>query len=384
MSVSFSKPRHWWVRAGAALVVILVASILTLVVLRSVMFKGPILPATALAQEPIIDIHCHTAGIGAGGSGCFVSKAMQSSFKFQIYLKSFGVDLASVTEAGDQLIVQRIAERVRASELVQAAVVFAMDGVIDDEGNLDGEATEFYVPNEFVFQETQKYPELFWAASINPRRTNAVELLTLAHEQGAKFVKWLPSMQWFDPSDYAFLPFYQKLVELDMPLLAHAGKEQAFTHAKDEYGDPEKLKLALDTGVTVIVAHIASTGEHEGKRDSDRLAVMMKDYPRLYSEISSLTQFNKPGYLKEALTKSAFKDRLFYGSDYPLINTAIVSPWFFSLNLTTAKIREIDAIKNPWDRDITLKQALGVPSEIFYRANRLIMDPDEIQALTVR
>jgi uncharacterized protein len=56
---------------------------------------------------------------------------------------------------------------------------------------------------------------------------------------------------------------------------------------------------------------------------------------------------------------------LLYGSDYPLINTALVSPWFFPLTLTRSEMSELSAIENPFDRDVALKQALGVPEEVF-------------------
>ena len=355
---------------------------------RWLFFDGPFLPPELSASAMIVDIHCHTAGIGAGESGCFVSKELQSSYKFQIYLDSFGVDLASLKAAGDALVIERIAEQVKRSELVSAeqvkrselvsaAIVLSMDGVVGDDGQLDRGATEFYVPNEFVFEETSKYPGLFWGASINPKRTNAVEQLVWAHANGAKLVKWLPSIQLFDPSEPSFLPFYQKLAELGMPLLSHAGQERSFSHARDEFADPLKLRLALDSGVTVIVAHVASTGENEGQRDTDRLLGMMSQYPRLYSEISSLTQVNKLGYLSEALRDERFKGRLFYGSDYPLINSALVSPWYFSLNLDVQQMRELASVKNPWDRDVGLKKALGVPSEVFDRAGRLLMTPED-------
>lgn len=370
----FSKRFRWFLAIAG------VAGIGLLAVLglcRVIFFSGPFDSVDGRRASLVVDIHCHTAGIGAGGSGCFISEALRSSYKFRIYLDGFGVRLPALKAKGDALVVQRIAEQVRDSKQVDAAIVLAMDGVIDEKGRLDSAATQFYVPNQFVLQETAKYPELFFGASINPKRTNAVELLTWAHANGAKLVKWLPSIQLFDPNDRSLLPFYHKMAELDLPLLSHAGRERSFTHSREEFADPQKLQLALDAGVTVIVAHIASTGQHEGERDTDRLKAMMKRYPRLYSEISSLTQANKLGYLKEALQDKVFQGRLFYGSDYPLINTPLASPWYFPLNLELSQMKTISEMENPWDRDVALKQALGVPSEVFERARLLLMSPED-------
>jgi hypothetical protein len=50
----------------------------------------------------------------------------------------------------------------------------------------------------------------------------------------------------------------------------------------------------------------------------------------------------------------------------------IVSPWFFPRNLKLSQMWRISRIKNPWDRDVALKQALGVPAEVFARAEKMI------------
>ena len=61
----------------------------------------------------------------------------------------------------------------------------------------------------------------------------------------------------------------------------------------------------------------------------------------------------------------------FTGSDYPLINTALCSPHFYPLQLTGEQRSRISAIANPWDRDVELKQALGVPQEVFARSRQM-------------
>ena len=124
-----------------------------------------------------------------------------------------------------------------------------------------------------------------------------------------------------DPADPRLEPFYRRLVELGLPLLTHAGKERSFSASADEYCDPEKLRLPLSLGVNVIAAHIASTGKYDGEDSTGRLVRMMREYPKFYSDISSLTQLNKRFYLQMALTQPEFSGRLMYGSDFPLINT---------------------------------------------------------------
>ena len=359
------KPKRsiWrWIRFMSKLTAF---SIVLLLILRELFFSGSYLVVEKSYERPIFDMHCHTAGVGAGGSGCFVSKELKNNFRFKVYLKAFGVTLPEIEAKGDKVLLERLASQLKESRRVGAAIILAMDGVIDDRGNLDREKTEFFVPNEFVAKETSKYSNLYFGASVNPNRPDALDRLQWAKDNGALLIKWLPSIQYINPEEKSFEPFYRKLVELKLPLLTHAGQERSFTHARDELADPVRLKLPLSLGVKVIVAHAASTGQNEGEKDIDRLIGMLESYPNLYSDISSMTQINKPGYLRQALKEKRFKGKLLYGSDFPLINTAAVSPWYFPLNLTRVQMKSISAIENPWDRDVALKEALGVSSEIF-------------------
>ena len=84
---------------------------------------------------------------------------------------------------------------------------------------------------------------------------------------------------------------------------------------------------------------------------------------------------NKLGSLREALQKPEFHGRLLYGTDFPLVNTILVSPYYFPLNLRFSQMRAIAAIRNPWDRDVALKQALGVPREVFERPAQFFNRP---------
>jgi predicted TIM-barrel fold metal-dependent hydrolase len=343
---------------------------------RLLFFSGPYRTPTADPDvASIIDIHCHTAGIGAGESGCFISKALRDSYKFGIYLKAFGTTRSELEARGDAYLVDRIAGHLSANGSVAKAVVLAMDGAVDDRGELDMQRTEIYVPNEFVARETARHTNLLFGASINPLRHDSLARLDACVSNGAVLVKWIPSIMHFDPSDERITPFYRRMVVHGIPLLCHAGQERSFTGARDEFCDPERLRLPLKLGVTVIAAHIASTGENSGERDTDRLRKVMAEFPNLYSEISSLTQANKLGYLREALADPVFEGRLCYGSDFPLINTALVSPWFYPLNLTREQMSEIAGIENPWDADIALKRALGVPPDIFTRTAALLRQP---------
>jgi len=323
-------------------------------------------------KPSIIDIHCHTAGIGAGGSGCFVSQALRRNWRYRVYLNAFGVTGEELEREGDALILQRLSRSLAESGSVAAAVVLAMDGAVDENGELDRARTEVYIPNDFLARETRRYPNLLFGASINPYRKDAVQRLDQAVADGAVLLKWLPSIQLIDPADERLIPFYLRLKELGMPLLTHTGEESSFTRQRDELGDPERLRLPLSLGVTVIAAHAASNGRNDGEPNFRRFLRLCDEFPNLYADISALTQVNRLGHLTRLLRHRELHGRLLYGSDMPLPVTGITSPWFHGYCLAPRTLFRILGEKNPWDRDVELKRALGVSDGIFANSANLI------------
>jgi predicted TIM-barrel fold metal-dependent hydrolase len=355
---------------------IVVLAMLILVALaliaRWLLFKGPVQAPQTLPDSPIIDMHVHIAGLGYGDSGCFVADVMKDSYKFDYYLGAFGVDEALLKQEGDQVLVQRLSKTISEADNSDGVVILALDGVVNEQGELDLGNTQVYIPNDYVAEQARLYPNVYFGASINPYRHDALAQLEQVKQQGAKLIKWIPNIQHIDPSDSRLTAFYLKMKALDMPLLSHAGQERSFADAIDEYGDPKRLALPLSLGVKVIAGHIATTGESHGEDNYQRILTMFEAYPNLYTDISSLTQINKLGYINKALVDSRLQGRLVYGSDFPLVNMALVSPYYFPLNLTFQQMRSISRITNPFERDIALKQALGLPSDIFARSALLL------------
>jgi len=321
----------------------------------------------------LIDIHCHTAGIGAGGSGCFVSQGLRRSFRYRFYLKAFGITERELLTEGDRLIIQRISQSLSRSRRVSTAVILALDGVTATDGALDEAATEIYIPNEFVADEVRRYPNLLFGASVNPFRRDALRRLEEAAGAGAVLLKWLPPIQHIDPANQGLVPFYLRLKELGLPLLSHTGSEHSFTRACNEFGDPERLRLPLSLGVTVIAAHAAGSGHNHGKSNFERL-LCLRDYPNFYVDISALTQLNRPGQLRQLLQCRELHGRLLYGTDMPLVNSCLVSPFAFPLALSLLQMYAISRIGNPWDRDLALKESLGLREEMLVDARKILLN----------
>ena len=331
------------------------------------------LPSWWSGRTAYLDIHVHTAGIGAGGSGCFINDDMRSSYKFPVYLRALGVTLDEIEASGDVVVLEKLNDAVGASARVDQAIVLAMDGVIDADGRLDRESTQIYVPNDYVARETDRLDHLRFGASVNPYRRDALDRLDRVAARGALLIKWIPNIMHIDPADDRLVPFCRRMAELDLPLLTHAGQERSFASAIDDYGDPGRLRLPLRHGVTVIAAHMASTGESEGEDNFARLLPLFEEFPNLYSDISSLTQINKLGYLRRTLARPELTDRLLYGSDWPLQFFPLISALYHIDQIDLATARAVSDRANVWDADVALKEALGVPEAVFQQSAAVLL-----------
>ena len=94
---------------------------------------------------------------------------------------------------------------------------------------------------------------------------------------------------------------------------------------------------------------------------------MFAKFSNLYTDISSLTQLNKLGYLARALKQPGLTERMIYGTDWPLQYFPLVSPWYHVNHIGIKNAWRVSKIKNKWDRDIELKKAFNVPDEVFTR-----------------
>jgi len=326
----------------------------------------------------IVDMHIHVSGLGYGDSGCFINDSMRNNIRFPFYLWAMDLTEEELVQQGDRILFKKLSNKIAHSETVKTGVILAMDGYVDSAGEHKGELnrkeTQLYVPNDFVVKETALYNNLIFGASINPNRADALQRLQKVKDQGAVLLKWIPSIMNIDPANPDYIPFYQLMAKLKIPLLTHTGMEKSFANARDELADPMRLKLPLEQGVIVIAAHIATTGESEGEDNFSRILPMIKQYPNLYVDVSSLTQINKTGYLARALKEKGVNKKMIYGTDWPLQFFPLTSPWYHIRHISFKDAFRVGGIKNQWDRDVALKTAFGVPDEVFLRTEWLLRE----------
>jgi uncharacterized protein len=264
-------------------------------------------------------------------------------------------------------------------------VLFAFERAHHENGEPDLAHTVFHIPNEYARDVARKHAEDFeWAASIHPYRKDALEALEQAARDGARGVKWLPSAMGIDPASPRCDPFFRKMQALKVPLIAHAGQERAVLGREaHDFGNPLRLRRALDAGVRVVVAHCASMGED---RDLDKgpngpyvesfsLFERLMKVPAyenlLHGDISAMTQVNRAGPMLVRTIESAdWHARLLNGSDYPLpgVMPVFSVDYLVSLKLLPEKsaqvLRDI-RVHNPMLFDFVLKRTLRSNGKAF-------------------
>ncbi len=285
---------------------------------------------TGIDPAKVWDVHAHLVGVGDSNSGAWANPKMDSLWNpLQYIQKIFYMNAGCVHDAPGQIdasFVARLENLMDGFPNSAQILLFAFDWAHDEQGRPQREASAFYVPNAYAARVAREHPtRMQWAASIHPFRKDALAALEDAVANDARAMKWLPAAMGIDPGSPRCDAFYRLLAKHDLPLITHAGHEAAVAGtARQDYGNPLKLRRALDLGVRVVVAHCASHGDdldQTGKRrpSFDIFADMMDaNRPGLYGDISAMPQFNRAEVLKAVLARPDWHGRLLNGSDYPL------------------------------------------------------------------
>jgi len=304
----------------------------------------------------LIDCHVHLAALPDGDNGCYISAKMLKSALFRFLLWKHQLSPAHPKEANRKYLDDLLIE-LRESRHVQKAVLLGMDGVYGTDGRLDKACTEFLISNDYVLNITRRYPNEFLAGvSINPQRRDATDEIHRCADAGATLVKILPNAQQFNPADPRYKPFYRALAERRLPLLSHVGYEFSLIGKDQSLGDPDRLRLALEEGATVIAAHACSYGLILYEKFLPTFREFATRYPHFYADISALTQPNRFMMLLHLRRHPELHDRLLFGTDYPL-SVFHLSAWGRVLLRT---LQAMIRTKNRFDRQVSVCRELGI------------------------
>lgn len=328
-------------------------------------------------DNKIIDIHLHIGGMG-NSSPCRMSKKFLSSPAYLYMVLRSRIPVDKLFKDHDKILRKTLIDRLNKSPSVDYGVFLSLDAVHKENGKADKKRSHMVVPNDYVMGISKDNEKVLFGASVHPNRGigNGTEELDRCIDGGAVLVKWIPNCQIIDPSDKKYAWFYKKLADENLPLLCHTGPEHAIpvvSRKYQEYGNPRKLRLALDMGVTVIAAHCASSFFPWEKSYVDELSEMFEESERgkwhLYADISAMCSlFRAP--MIETILKKIPHEHMVFGSDYP-VPIDNMSPHLVQ-TLDVKEYRKISKIDNPIEKNYHQLLAMGFPKEAMTKASSIL------------
>ena len=178
------------------------------------------------------------------------------------------------------------------------------------------------IPNEEIAEAAKQNQDMMIAfASIDPHKgkMGAREARRLVEEHGVKGFKFHPTMQGFYPHDRIAWPIYEVIAEFGMPAIFHSGHSGIGSGMRCggglrlEYSNPihlDDVAIAFPD-MQIVIAHPSWPWQDEA------LSVAMHK-PNVWIDLSGWS----PKYFPTQLVQYAntlLKDRMLFGSDYPLI-----------------------------------------------------------------
>ncbi|MFF2073433.1 amidohydrolase family protein [Kitasatospora sp. NPDC058162] len=179
------------------------------------------------------------------------------------------------------------------------------------------------VPNEEVAEAARENPDVIIPfASVDPYKGKMAvrRIRTLVEEFGVRGFKFHPNVQAFRPDDRMAYPLYEAIEEAGAIAVFHTGQTGIGAGAPGgggirlKYSNPMLVDdVAADfPGMPIILAHPSFPWQDEA------LAVATHK-PQVYIDLSGWS----PKYFPPQLVRyanSLLKDKVLFGSDYPLIS----------------------------------------------------------------
>jgi len=278
----------------------------------------------------------------------------------RFFAKKLGVDPAQLQANPYDTFVSSMAQNIAQSQYLDSACIFGVDSRLDEQGRETGRDNTVCAMTSDVLEVAAKHPKQFIPfMSINPRRSNALDLIDEYVEQGCQGAKFLQNYWGVNLNDQRFIPYYEKLRSHNLPLIIHIGSEYSI-NSDARYERTNMLKLPLETGVTVIAAHMGlgrinhklcfwrNLSKNPKYFDEDYFTIleMLQQHDNLYADISAILVPLRARALRHLSQQTAVHHKLLFGTDYPVPYTIRYN----THDLTSAESRQIDSISNPFDR----------------------------------
>lgn len=178
------------------------------------------------------------------------------------------------------------------------------------------------VPNEEIAEAARANADIMIAfASIDPHKgkMGAREARKLVEEYGVRGFKFHPTVQGFHPNDRMAWPLYEVVAEYKLPAIFHSGHSGIGSGMRCggglrlEYSNPmhlDDVAIAFPD-MQIVIAHPSWPWQDEA------LSVAMHK-PNVWIDLSGWSPKYFPAQLVQ-YANTLLKDRVLFGSDYPLI-----------------------------------------------------------------
>ncbi|MBN2824940.1 MAG: amidohydrolase [Campylobacterales bacterium] len=322
-----------------------------------------------------IDIHTHLLNPNVTFNRLYDRVALK------LFGRRFGMDLQLAQKSPYQAYINAFVGSIKSSKYIIRSVVLPVDSKFDTQGRAIHRDPTVCSHSQDVLALAKRYPD--WVIpfmSVNPNRLDALERIEIYHAQGAKGMKFLQNYWEVDLNDKGLIAYYEKLIELDLPLIIHIGSEFSIASNKI-YESSTMLRLPLETGVKVIAAHVGaghnhnlikfwqnfSTNPRHFNREYLEIMALMERYDNLYADISAMLTPFKARMLRD-LSQRGIEDRLLFGTDFPVV----YSPIFTIYDLPLQKRWKLEQIANPLDRYVeTMLEYFPTSSPIYSNYKKL-------------
>jgi predicted TIM-barrel fold metal-dependent hydrolase len=323
-------------------------------------------------QFPVrIDMHVHMVGNGVDGSGGWLRLKGWHRALAGFMVRQLGMPARALEGDLEKIYAEHLLKLVRESSL-DAIVLLAHERVHDPDGTVREDLGSMFVPNDVVLDLAQRDSEFLAGVSIHPARRDALDELDRCIARGAVLMKCLPNCQNIDPSNRRYVPFWKKMADARLPLLAHTGGEHTVPIVNKKFADPKLLRAPLECGVMVIAAHCGTSSGAFDRDYFDDWMGMLREFPNLYGDISAMVSLNRCAHLKDC-RRPEIEPRIIHGSDFPV--PVLGHRLWLDGSIGHERFSRIQKIDNPLERDFQFKKTLGFSDEVFTRAEKLLRIP---------
>ena len=183
--------------------------------------------------------------------------------------------------------------------------------------------------NEFIFEECKNHPEFIGFGTLHPDYENIEDEVERIIANGLHGIKLHPDFQKFNIDDNKAMRIYDAIAGR-LPVLIHMGDDRY------DYSRPYRLVNVMKQipQLKVFAAHFG------GYRRWDEAVKCLLDIDNVYFDTSSTLGCLEPEKSKE-LIKHFDKDKLMFGTDFPMWDHVEELNRFFALELSDEDNRKI-------------------------------------------